>query len=444
MGYIVSGFFILVCVGDFFFRELRMVQIGKFLPEAAAAVLVIPLVAVLMHRRKLSLPGKFLVWALLFSMALTAGAIANQVPTGAIVFGIREYFKYAPLFILPLVYEFNEKQLRLLFGTMIVIGLLQLPLTLYQRLFEVGEALSGDHITGSFHISSWLSCWLIALWSVVFAFFLRHRVNLFIFLVLSVLILAPTMLNETKGSLFLFPLAAFIPFVLLPSQTNRFAKLMIAGIFFLTFVVASSVIYGVLYGERFGQTPVAFLLSPELVLEYLSPASQGGNWLGRFDKISIGWEQISQSFTTMFLGMGIGNTVDTSMELFSGNYTDVGKRLLIGTGFNYFLWETGVIGVFLVMLIPVMIFWESRFLASRDDVYGYLANGWAAVSAIAFLGMFYIRMPEAQAVSFSFWFISGVIVGQASRVREAQMHRAPWSMDGVGQLNRKLAYPEKV
>ena len=112
MGYVAAGYFLLVCLGDFAFRQIGLVQVGKLLPEAAAAGLTIVILALAINQRKTAIPFKYMVWAMFFVIALICGAFTNQVNTGAVVFGIREYFKYAPLFLLPLVYEFSEKDLR--------------------------------------------------------------------------------------------------------------------------------------------------------------------------------------------------------------------------------------------------------------------------------------------------------------------------------------------
>jgi len=406
-------FIVALLYGDYFLFERGYQLYGRLLGEAFSGIFLIIVVAQLALRRRFDLPPKYVFWSVGFFFIILAGAIANDMSTGAVVMGIRENFKYAPLFLLPIVYKFDDRQIKTLLLVLLFFGCLQLPYMVHQRITE--EWATGDYITGTLLFSNNVSVFLICSWAILFGCYLRKRVTQVQFVLLSITLLLPTTLNETKGSLVLLPLAFFLPLAFAPDIKRLGVKLIFAGGLFALLAIGFSTINTFLIGDRGGTSILDLFLNPDRLIAYLMPAAQGGSWMGRLDKLLLAWEQISQSSVNLLLGVGLGNVNDTSHEIFAGEFTEFGS--LLGTTFNQYLWETGIIGVTFALMFPIFSFFDARRIVGNNGLTSAIANGWLAVAAITFVSVFYIRAPDAQAISYLFFFVAGHVAARAYQLR---------------------------
>ena len=432
-------FIFLILFGDFALTKAGVPLLGKLVPEAISGLLLIVVAVQLALHRRLDLPPKYLLWIGLFTVVITMGVVLNNVSTGAVFMGLREHFKYAPIFLLPIVYHFSQKQLSTLFYCILFFAVLQFPLMGYQRLAEIWA--TGDNVRGTFATSNHVSIFLISCWAILFSFMLRKRVSVKQFGVLSFILLVPTMLNETKGSLVLLPVALLVPMLVTGDIKNLFRKLMLGGVSFVTLAVIYSKVGDIWHGSRAGLSMLDFFTNPERLIYYLTPSASGGTWMGRLDKLFFAWDQISGSFATIMIGLGIGNVNETSSVIFEGEFSAYGG--LVGTGLNQFLWETGILGTLLAFVVPLMSFRDAKKVAKGQGFSAAMAVGWCAICPILFLSMMYIRPPDAQAISFLFWFFTGVIAANAYRLRIEQM--APQvSMDGDVNRFKVISRPQTL
>src|SRR5579871_3693270 len=146
-------------------------------------------------------------WAVfvLVTFVMVCGILTNSVGAGPVFTGMRTYVRAMPLFLLPALYPFSERQIQQQLRLLLGIGLLQLPISGYQR-YEVlaRGGFSGDSVVGTFVESGPLSIVLICMAFVVLGLFIRKRIGLIPFLTLFFLLLFPTTINETKATIFLF------------------------------------------------------------------------------------------------------------------------------------------------------------------------------------------------------------------------------------------------
>src|SRR5579864_5617376 len=124
---------------------------------------------------------------------IVCGIFTNSVGAGPIVAGVRSYLRAVPLFLVPAVFAFTDKQLEQQMKVVLGIALLQVPLTVYQR-YLVLDALrfSGDSVTGTATDSGILSVTLICIAMVVLGFYMRRKLKLIPFLILFLAVLFPT------------------------------------------------------------------------------------------------------------------------------------------------------------------------------------------------------------------------------------------------------------
>ena len=94
---------------------------------------------------------------------------------------------------------------------------------------------------------------------------------------------------------------------------------------------------------------------------------------------------------------------------------------LMGPTTALFLWEIGLVGTALAFLILYLIFRDALVAREADGITGALALGWIAVIGIMFLAWFYKKTVGSDALSYLFWFYSGVIAAASLRIRREDM-----------------------
>src|SRR3712207_4412661 len=84
--------------------------------------------------RTILVPQKYIILFSIMIVLVIVGVVANTVQSGAIFAGLRRYFRYAPIFLLPIVYQFSDDQFKQQLKFFLAIALLQLPIAVYQRM----------------------------------------------------------------------------------------------------------------------------------------------------------------------------------------------------------------------------------------------------------------------------------------------------------------------
>jgi hypothetical protein len=91
------------------------------------------------------------------------------------------------------------------------------------------------------------------------------------------------------------------------------------------------------------------------------------------------------------------------------------------------LLEHGALGIVLVLTLHWLILHDSLAVARRDrGPMGALAAGWVGVSVVMAIGLVYHTPVTSLALSYLFWFYSGLIAAYRQRL----------ALDGVPRLNR--------
>ena len=116
---------------------------------------------------------------------------------------------------------------------LLVIALIQLPLAVEQRMHGFGGEMgfvtyTGDATTGTFIISSVLSLFLICAMCMLVAFYVRRRLATWQFVLLLPAILAPTLINETKGTLVFLPIGLIATYLAATDPRRRITALLTA------------------------------------------------------------------------------------------------------------------------------------------------------------------------------------------------------------------------
>jgi hypothetical protein len=354
-------------------------------------------------------------------LTMSCGILANQVDSGPLFGGLRNYLRAMPLFFLPVAYAFEDRQLRKQLNLLFGICLLQCPLALYQRLSTLARGnQTGDETAGTLISSGILSLFLVCAGCVLTAAFLRKRISLKLFLPLFLLLVAPTMINETKVTLVVLPLGLLMTLAMGSHPgarlRNTFLAVCLLGIFGAIFVPVYD--YFVSQGHGFHNPKIGELLSNQgRVGRYLDTGAEvGARKAGRFDALEVPLEEIARDPVSLAFGFGLGNASESALGLqFTGRYFERYKPFLLTTASTFML-EIGLLGLLGVLTLYLMVFNDSRVVARSDPgIVGTLAIAWPGVVAIVTVGTFYTITHVSAALSYLFWYFSGVIA--AERVR---------------------------
>jgi hypothetical protein len=364
-------------------------------------------------------------WFVFGSIALTmlCGVLINAVGPGPMFAGLRIYLRAIPLFFLPCVFHFTERQLRTQILLLLMLCLIQLPIAVAQRLGTMAKgAVTGDETSGTLMISSILSIFLICAISVLTAFYRRKRLSTRAFVVLFLLLIFPTTINETKGTLFLLPIALIVTLLVVASRGTRLKNVLLAVGLLSVFSAIFIPIYDYLVqGQRYPTTIEGFFTQEGRLEGYLYKEAEIGaksEWqAGRVDAIVVPLSVLARDPAHLVFGLGIGNASDSALGVqFVGRYYKVFEPFLL-SGFARLVLELGVLGVALVMLLYWLIFTDSRIVAAYDNNQkGALAAGWTGVTAVFAVSTFYKDLITFEALSCLFWFYAGLIAAERMRI----------------------------
>jgi hypothetical protein len=410
---------------EFLVQLLKLPSMVRFLPELLSClVLIYVLAAGTRNRFRFVAPKYWLVFGALM-LVILCGVINNNPGAGPLISGLRFDFRGAPLFFLAAVLPLTEEQLKRQFKVLLAFGLVQLPVAGYQRWVIRSEGrYSGDGVTGTLMDSGILSMFLICAVLVLTGMLLKRRIGRARYLLLFLLLLIPTTINETKVTVVFLP-AGLLATLLLGADPGK--RLRYGGMA-LGLLIAFGAIFVPIYDKMEESDPykiniVDFFTNQQQLNKYLM-AKDTRAGLGstkparRGEAIRVPAEYLAKDPVLLAFGLGLGNASPSNLgKNFEGTYYGLFQSFLT-LSFSFFLLEFGVLGVLLIGAIFWMIFADSLNVARRDDsLTGALAAGWIGVVAVFLLATFYDSYQYFTSVTYLYWYFSGVICARAMALR---------------------------
>jgi hypothetical protein len=411
------------CCGDWLVRSFPVIPHGFLLAPETLSALALPFVIARLTRNRLrEVDPRYLAIFIMLISHLTAGFLMNAVPPGVVVSGIRVYLKVMPFFLIPLLWPQTVRQLHVQLTLLTLISLIQLPIAYKQRMAGVVKgSMTGDRTVGTLNISSNLSVFICCVAAVALAMYLRGRLKLQWLVLFLAFTLPATMINETKGTLVLAPLAFLIPSFLAPSKGGMAAvvKRNLLALFLISgFVAAFIPIYDSFVQARWHSGIVDFLSDKNRVAGYLSKnADLGSQGIGRIDSMILPFVASKHDPVQQAFGLGAGNVSRSSLgpSYTGAYYTRYGD--LTGPSASVFFWEIGWLGVVWVLLFMFFIFRDAMVARHAPGIEGGLALGWLGVTGLMGLGLFYTKSVFTSQMGYLYFFYSGVVAATAMRLR---------------------------
>jgi len=313
-------------------------------------------------------------------------------------------------------------------------------------------SLTGDRTVGTMNISSNLSVFLICAGAVALALYLKGRLRLIWLIAFLAATLPATMINETKATLFLAPIAFMITAFMTPrapGQAGAFKRHALTLLLVAGFLGAFIPIYDSFMEARWHYGIVDFLTQKGRVTGYMNKNADLGsgsvqNGVGRIDSFVLPFVAARHDPVQAAYGLGAGNISRSSLgPNFTGAYY-MRYGDLAGPSASVLLWEIGWLGLTWVLLFMFFIFRDALVARHAPGIEGAIGLGWIAVTFVMGVTLFYNKAIQTGLQGYIYFFYSGVVAATAMRLRNrvversaasklrAGAHRAPLPADTAG------------
>lgn len=397
-----------ICITVIFFSDWLYFVFGigsryiSWVPEIFSMFLTVYIPAVMSINKEWRLPAKYTILLIIYIMQILIGYAINSVAIGPMIVGTRQYLRFIPIFILPAVIHFENKDMKKLLKLLLLLALIQFPVTIWQRYFLYAGIKSGDPIGGTLgaNTSGVLSIYLVMVLSFITGFYLKKEIKLRHFTMLCILIFIPTTLNETKITLLLLPIAFLIPAFLSKGGLVRTPS----KIFNLCIVLSFTVLLFIsIYDSFSNRNIIQFYTKKDKVESYsekrIVPI------LTALNKV------VSGGMKTIICGYGAGNvSVSYSKNLESKHLKEFAAYHPDNVTITKFLWETGFAGTFLFFLLIFLILFDSLKCSKNAGFTGAIAIGLAASTIIFIISLFYTKTLSQNLFMYNYIFISGFLI----------------------------------
>jgi len=414
-----------------FFLDYLVFKIGvalriiTWVPEVFSILITIIVVMRAVVYKTVALNKKYVLYFSAFVIHIIIGIIVNQVPAGAIVAGLRTYFRFVPLFLLPAVYDFSDQQIKKQLKFLLLLAVLQCPLAIFQRFVQFRDLVTGDVISGTLTGAPILSIYMISAIAVLLGFFLNEEIKPKFFLMILAVLFIPTAINETKATMILLPIALIIPVLFAPKHKSKLKMVVTIGTLIAMLLLYFNFIYSQFYAKRsnvfefYTSDQVKTYLYTGVEADKVRDVRDGGHpeAVGRIDAIIYAITKNSDNFFRLVWGVGIGNASVSFSKFLAGDYSEEYTRL--GgkqNALSHMLWEIGIIGVILAFFLFYLIFFDAKVVRNTAGTSGALALGWIGVLAVLVMCIPYQNIITQNVISYLFCYISGFIAAKRCRM----------------------------
>ena len=439
--FVVIGALVVTGVAQLYLPGSRYLR--YVVPLASLGFLLHWLGEALARRGEPAILPPHLIWAFGFVAIAIVAALLNPTAPVVALIGFKNYFQMWVFFLALVLLDWHRSLPRHLYVGLLLIGLLQLPFAAHQylvlspRLVGLGEGIvPADVVAGTFGAmqagggaNAVLAAFQVILAGLLLAMWKRGRLGTFWTVGLSVLLLAPLLVNQAKIAVLYLPLMFLVVFrgdVLRRPGRFLFAAAGLAGLVAALF----SALLLTNPGGRLGSW--SELVDNVIARQTATVDERAGQYaeLSRWTALTFWAQQHARANPVQTLlghgpgatrepeGGGLGVTGTLAQRKYGG--------LRIGyTAVSALLWEVGVIGLVLVLGMFVAGFRAAgrlaRYYAGRDEFQAALFDGLQAAIAVLLLSLahkdfFVVHLPYQALV----YLILGYVGNAWLQVQRAQ------------------------
>lgn len=417
---------------DFLVKTAHLPGLLHFVPEALSGVVALYVAVAGTRDRFHLIPAKYWLVFGAFFLVVLCGIIDNAPGAGPMLSGSRFQLRALPMFFLAAVAPPSEQDLKRILKLLLGLAIIQLPLAILQRWIVLSEdRATGDEVQGTLMDSGILSIFLICVLLVLTAWRLRKRISLPKYLLLALLVLLPTTINETKGTLVFLPFGVVVTLIVGAERGKRLRYGALATLGLAAFLAVFIPIYNMMevYNPYQQEKDITnYLTNQKQLQRYMSSNVAGVGTtkdVRRGDALLVPLQFLARDPAELAFGLGMGSVAPSNFgKNFEGSYYGLFKKFLI-TSVTTILLEFGLCGVLLTAVMFWLIFADTLAVAREDKSgFGTFAVGWFGATAIMALGLVYTSLHEFTSVTYLFWYFSGVMCAHRSALAY-QTHAVP-------------------
>jgi hypothetical protein len=421
---------------------------ATYLPDVLAMLVLVVVVLRIALGHKLNVQKKYIYLIAVYTTILFITAVLNASSFTSIVVGVRGYFRYLPVFLLPAIHDFSERQFKKQLLFVVPFLMLQCPVTLFQRLIQFSGLETGDVVRGTVGTSGALSITMICAIAVLLSMYLEKKIKLKVFLILAFCMFIPTTINETKVTLFLLPVALLYPVVsceglVQSAKVKNLLSMALVGVFLLSAFIP---VYDYFMRHRRPEGILGFLQNERTMTRYLYLGAKAGQTkqLARVDMVANTYKRLAKDPETLAFGLGLGSTKEAYVDSPSspgGNKPRMWRFQPAGLTLTQVSWDLGLCGLVVYSMFFVFVFRDATRLKKTRDAFGAFALGWSTVVIIMALCTLYLNFLYETVIVYMFWYFSGLVAARACRMSIMQENYARQRLEGIHALHVQTALP---
>jgi hypothetical protein len=428
---------------------------ASWVPELLSLSLSLMMVLRLACHQKIFIDKKYIFLIVLYFMCIFIGVLLNDLSLVKMVAGLRFHLKHLPFFLLPAMMDFSDWEFRKQLKFIILLLLLQLPVTVFQRAYSWLQGMqTGDGVVGTLGEgqSGTLTITLVCAFSILVAFYLKKRISRRFLLVVALCLFLPTAINETKVTIALLPFATILPVLFSDGglYSKKIRDLVAASLCGLLLLAIFVPIYNQFIVKRDSGSLSEMWNNSEYLEKYMYTGAQGKKAtedIRRIDLLVLSYNKLSSDLFSFWFGNGVGSAARSYLDSSENAKKEANSILFSITSLcaTYLWWEMGLLGLSVYVCFIVFLYRDSRFLTRSSDVFGTFALGWSAVVVIYGLCLVYQNAMACNVLNLPFWYFSGLMAAKtyglrqlreryASTVMNSGLLRTSWgSAVGVGR-----------
>ncbi len=364
-----------------------------------------------------------IVVILLFILSFVT-TVGNEISATTSLLALRRHLRYIVFFYVFVHSDFEEAFLKKTFSWLLVIALVQVPVSIAEYFLWYPGIVSGlasgrfDFVTGTLPRggSGLLSLFLLSMACLCLSFgIFKEKVRVFHWqanpFVLAAVLLAPLPLAMSRATF------VFLPFVLgflLLRWTWKTQHGLVRRKFLFAYLVLFLVL--IVLGSRATDYDLtAYLLNPKRAIaeQLAANSTEAGTQIGRFASLKLIYQLQHTDWFNLVFGFGTGSWSDNYFQAYRGKlwrlYSDL--QAAKTSQIAYYLSELGFAGVaFLLVLLFQLFRMNEAFLKHCSDKYWSAKSyGFSAVIFLMSLALFYVPILDSDSTGFLLMTLSAMI-----------------------------------
>lgn len=383
-----------------------------WIPEFVALILLISLPFKTAVDKNVRIPLKYGLLLFFYLVHILFGFLLNDITTWTMLAGLRIYFKFIPIFIVPIIYPFTEKAFRNLLLWIYALTMVQLPVVLWQKFVQFASHTGGDRMGGTLGVSTSgvLAIFLISIISFLIAFYYKDEISFPVFIISFVVAFIPITLNETKISIALLPVAFVFPAFFIRGKRDIIIKVLLTVTLMLFALIVFTTIYDY-YAQRAKRDGLTEFVTDRQEFQEYSETRLG---------------PLRTAFTVApkkdlrfaFFGRGAGNVSKGFTPILSGKYLREASFYDIEMTFPKLMWEIGILGTILFFLFPAFVFFDAVKVSREKGMSGAYGLGMLTFTVFFMLSTAYTYTIDSNILIFLYFFAGGQLVHLANETQE--------------------------